>query len=288
MSLCVLQPKEKDLGDFSVKRVLPAPNRRMVGPFIFFDHFGPVEFAPTKGISVRPHPHIGIATITYLFEGEIIHRDSLGYTQPIQAGAVNIMTAGKGIVHSERSGKDIAQRSRLHGIQSWMALPDHFEDCDPEFIHYPEAEVPTVEHNGCRIKVIMGEAFGTLSPVKNYSPIRYLDCHAPKGCSLELPDDQAEIAVYIVEGSATVSSNEVTETHSKGAMVIAPEGGQLTVSAQSDCHCVVIGGDSVGERHIWWNFVSVSKDKIELAKERWRSGRFDPVPGDDEWIPLPD
>ena len=260
----------------------------MVGPFIFFDHMGPADFPPGEGISVRPHPHIGIATVTYLFEGEIVHRDSLGVVQPIQAGAVNVMTAGKGIVHSERSGEDLDQQTRVHGIQSWMALPDQLEECEPEFAHFPDADNPALEHNGCQIRVIMGEAYGIHSPVQHFSPTLYLDCRIPEGQSLELPHDQSETAVYIVEGSGIVDISGDTETLENGSMAVSPDKNTITFSATTDCHCMVIGGEPVGERHIWWNFVASDKEKIEQAKARWRSGGFDRVPGDDEWIPLPE
>ncbi|MBX2867828.1 MAG: pirin family protein [Acidiferrobacterales bacterium] len=288
MTLTILKSKEKDLGEFSVKRILPSAGTRMVGPFIFFDHMGPADFPPGKGISVRPHPHIGIATVTYLFEGEIIHRDSLGIVQPIQAGAVNVMTAGKGIVHSERSGEDVNEQSRVHGIQSWMALPDHLEECEPEFAHFPDGEVPAITHDGCQIKVIMGEAYGARSPVQHFSPIRYLDCLIPAGSSLELPDDQSEIAVYIVNGSARIDIAGDTQSLEDGGMAVLKEKDTLCVFANSDCHCMVIGGEPLGDRHIWWNFVASDVEKIEQAKRRWRAGEFDRVPGDDEWIPLPE
>ncbi|MDH3537466.1 MAG: pirin family protein, partial [Gammaproteobacteria bacterium] len=175
----IIEPKAKDLGGFSVRRVLPSVERRMVGPFIFFDHMGPAEFPPGEGIAVRPHPHIGLSTVTYLFEGEIMHRDSLGYVQPIRCGAVNLMTAGRGIVHSERAGEDLNTSSRLHGIQSWMALPLEQEECDPDFVHYPSTELPEFEQDGVSVRVIMGEAFGHASPVPQHAPTLYLECRFP-------------------------------------------------------------------------------------------------------------
>ena len=245
---------------------------------------GPAEFPPGKGIAVRPHPHIGIATITYLFEGQIMHRDSLGVTQSIEAGAVNLMTAGRGIVHSERAGDDLDTTSRLHGIQSWIALPDDKEEIEPAFEHIPASELPEFEQDGCTIRVIMGECLGRTSPVPTYSETLYLDVVMQEGGKLELPDDWAEFAVYVVEGSVQVEG----DTYDSGAMAIAVSAGSLAVTANARSRVMVIGGDSVGERHIFWNFVHSSEARIEQAKDDWREGRFEMVPGDDEFIPLPD
>lgn len=280
----VLRPRERDLGEFTVRRVLPAARRRAVGPFVFFDHMGPAEFPPGKGISVRPHPHIGIATITYLFEGQIMHRDSLGVTQPIEAGAVNLMTAGRGIVHSERAGDDLDTTSRLHGIQSWIALPADKEEIEPAFEHIPAGELPEFEQDGCTIRVIMGECLGRRSPVPAYSETLYLDVVMQDGGSIALPADWSEFAVYVVEGSVNIDG----EVYESGAMAIAAGGGSLSATASADSRVMVIGGDSVGERHIYWNFVHSSEARIEKAKDDWREGRFEMVPGDDEFIPLPD
>jgi len=278
-----IEPKEKDLGEFSVRRVLPSRERRMVGPFIFFDHIGPAEFPPGKGIAVRPHPHVGLATITYLFDGEIIHRDSLGITQPIQAGAVNLMTAGRGIVHSERAGDDLSVTSKLHGIQSWMALPTDQEEIEPAFIHYASGELPQLDLDGATVRVIMGKAFEQVSPVQSYSPILYLDCRVTAGATLQLPDFYEELAIYVVSGDIKIDQQEIVS----GVMAIACAGKSVTLEATTDCHVMVIGGDPVGPRHIWWNFVSSSKERIEQAKSDWLEGRFDSVPGDEEFIPLP-
>ncbi|MDJ0709622.1 MAG: pirin family protein [Woeseiaceae bacterium] len=284
MTGLVIQPRERDLGEFTVRRVLPAPRRRAVGPFVFFDHMGPAEFPPGKGIAVRPHPHIGIATITYLFEGQIMHRDSLGVTQPIEAGAINLMTAGQGIVHSERAGDDLDVTSRLHGIQSWIALPDDKEETEPEFRHIPAADLPEFHQDGCTVRVIMGECLGHRSPVPTYSETLYLDVVMREGGTIALPDDWAEFAVYVVEGAVEVDDSN----YESGSMIIAEDGRSLSGTAVSDARIMVIGGDSVGERHIWWNFVSSSAERIEKAKDDWREGRFEMVPGDDEFIPLPD
>jgi redox-sensitive bicupin YhaK (pirin superfamily) len=278
-----IYPKKKDLGEFTVRRVLPAIERRMVGPFVFFDHMGPAEFPPGEGIAVRPHPHIGLATITYLFEGQIMHRDSLGFVQPIECGAVNLMTAGKGIVHSERAGDDLDTTSRLHGIQSWMALPEELEEIEPAFDHYPADTLPELEIDGATIRIIMGEAYGQTSPVKVYSPTLYLECVLPAGTRFSTPDGFDELAVYVVSGEVHVG----TETCTEGAMAILRNGSTALLEADTDSRLMVIGGDSLGERHIVWNFVSSSRDRIEKAKNDWREGNFDKVPGDDEFIPLP-
>lgn len=280
----IIEPRQRDLGEFSVRRVLPSSERRMVGPFIFFDHMGPAEFAPGAGIQVRPHPHIGLATITYLFEGEIIHRDSLGFVQPIRAGAVNLMTAGRGIVHSERAGDDIDTTSRLHGIQSWMALPTDREEMEPAFVHHPSGDLPDVEVEGVGVRVIIGESYGHTSPVMSYSPMLYLACQLPSGSGLTLPQSYQELAVYVVSGEVRIDRRAYTS----GVMAVACPGKAVRLKACQDSHVMVIGGEPVGRRHIWWNFVSSSKDRIEKAKADWREGRFGEVPGDNEFIPLPD
>ncbi len=279
-----IKPKLKDLGEFSVRRVLPAARRRSVGPFVFFDHMGPAEFPPGEGIAVRPHPHIGLATITYLFEGEIIHRDSLGFLQPIQPGAVNLMTAGRGIVHSERAGEDLATTSRLHGIQSWMALPVELEEIDPAFQHYSANELPTVEQDGVGVTVIMGSALGVESPVLQHSPTLYLECRLWPGSSFALPEDVPELAFYVVTGQVSVDGHAFAE----GEMGVACPGAAPKLTAQEDSRVMVIGGQGLGARHLWWNFVSHDKDRIEQAKEDWRQQRFGKVDGDDEFIPLPE
>jgi hypothetical protein len=282
--LQLIDSELKDLGGFSVRRVLPAAARSMVGPFIFFDHFGPTEFPPGEGVQVRPHPHIGLSTVTYLFEGEIIHRDSLGYVQAIQTGAVNLMTAGRGIVHSERAGDDLERVSRLHGLQVWMALPVAEEVCDPEFTHYPASELPGFEQDGVAIRVIMGEAFGHESPVTQYAPTLYLECNFPAATVLKLPNSHDEIAAYVVTGEMRIGESIVTA----GRMAVAPAGESLRLQAAKDSHVIVIGGARFGERHIWWNYVSSSRQRIEQAKQDWRNKRFDEVPGESEFIPLPD
>jgi redox-sensitive bicupin YhaK (pirin superfamily) len=267
-----------------VRRVLPVAQRRMVGPFVFFDHMGPAVFPPGKGIAVRPHPHIGLATITYLFEGEIMHRDSLGYAQLIQKGAVNLMTAGRGIVHSERASDDLATVSHLHGIQSWMALPLSLEEMEPSFIHYPAPELPSVAIDGCAVRVIMGSAFGRVSPVATYSPTLYLEVEMPMGTRFVLPAGHAERAAYVVSGVVRIDGQD----HADGVMAVARAGATTTLTAVADSRVMVIGGEPLGERHIWWNFVSSSRARIERAKQDWLEGRIGKVAGDDEFIPLPE
>ncbi len=280
----VIEAKARDLGGFSVRRVLPSPQRRMVGPFVFFDHMGPAEFPPGEGIQVRPHPHIGLATVTYLFEGEIMHRDSLGFVQPIQAGAVNLMTAGRGIVHSERAGSDLETTSRLHGIQSWMALPTDQEETTPEFMHYPANDLPELEQDGLQVRVIIGEAYGVRSPVKSYSPMLYLECRAKQGSTMTLPDSYDEQAVYVVSGEIAIDGQRLAS----GVMGVMSPGRKSQITANTDCRAMVIGGAPVGPRHIWWNFVSSSRERIERAKLDWQHKRFAMVAGDSEFIPLPD
>lgn len=280
----LIEPRAADLGEFTVRRALPSRERRMVGPFVFFDHMGPAEFPPGKGIAVRPHPHIGIATITYLFEGEIMHRDSLGVTQPIRAGAVNLMVAGRGIVHSERAGADLDEVSHLHGIQSWIALPVDEQECEPAFTHYSADELPSIAQGGATVRIIMGSAYGERSPVNTFSEMLYLDCDIKAGAELTLPTHAEELAFYVAVGSVTVDGQVIAT----GAMAVACPGRAMTLRAESDSRVMVIGGANIGERHIYWNFVSDSLARIEQAKQDWRDGKFAGVPGDAEFIPLPD
>ena len=280
----VIEPKEKDIGEFTVRRVLPAPEKRMVGSFIFFDHMGPAEFPPGQGIQVRPHPHIGIATVTYLFEGEIMHRDNLGFVQPIESGAVNLMTAGSGIVHSERAGDDLNETSRLHGIQSWMALPENEQERDAAFQHYPAADLPDIDIDGVSVRIIIGEAYGHVSPVHAYSSTLYLECLMPKGSELALPDTYAEIGAYVVSGSVAIDDR----SYGGGVMAVASADAVMTLVAEEESRIMVVGGEPLGKRYIYWNFVSSSRERIEKAKSDWREGKFGKIPGEDEYIPLPD
>jgi redox-sensitive bicupin YhaK (pirin superfamily) len=245
---------------------------------------GPATFPPGRGIDVRPHPHIGIATITYLFDGLIMHRDDLGYEQPIEAGAVNLMTAGRGIVHSERAGPDRAHLSTMHGIQSWIALPDALEETDPDFTHYPAAALPEIAEPDSVVRIIMGSAFGRESPVKTYSPTLYLDIRLKTGGRIELPADYDERGLYIVSGAVRVGET----AFERRSMLVARPGATLHIEATAPARLIVVGGAPVGARHIWWNFVSGRPERIEQAKEDWRHGRFGKIAGDDEFIPLPE
>ena len=280
----IVQPQRKDLGDFSVARALPASERQMVGPFIFFDHMGPAELPPGKGIQVRPHPHIGIAAITYLFEGLVVHRDSLGYRQEIEAGAVNLMVAGRGIVHSERAGEDLDRHSRLHGIQSWMALPDSDVECQPEFSHFPSTAIPQIDVDGATVRLIIGSAFGRESPVRSFVPTLYLEALVPAGRPLFIPASVPELAFYVVSGKVESGRHVIAE----GTMAIAGNGMSLELIAREDSRVMVIGGAPVGHRELWWNFVARDSERIEQAKKDWRDGRFAGIDGDDEFIPLPE
>lgn len=278
-----ITPREKDLGEFSVRRVLPAAAQRMVGPFVFFDHMGPAEFPPGKGIDVRPHPHIGIATITYLFEGEILHRDSLGVVQSIHPGAINLMTAGEGIVHSERPGSDFQVASKLHGIQSWIALPVDQQEVPADFTHYAATALPQWEVGGITFRLIMGELAGHSSPVKTYSRTLYADLNVASGAEAKLPLHEKEHALYVAKGAVSVDGAPVPA----GVMVVLGGTDDVVITASETARVLFIGGDPLGERHMYWNFVSDSLERIEKAKEDWRAGNFPGVPNDDEFIPLP-
>ena len=278
-----IQPRVRSLGEFDVRRVLPAAQRRMVGPFVFLDHMGPAVFPPGSGIAVRPHPHIGLATITYLFEGEIMHRDSLGYRQLIQAGAVNLMTAGRGIVHSERASDDIAVTSHLHGIQSWIALPLELEEMEPTFLHYPAASLPELTIDGCSVRVIMGTAYGAQSPVLTYSPTLDLEASLPANGELLLLDEAPERAVYVVSGRVAIGG----DTYGEGTLAVLRAGITVPLTAENAARIIVVGGAALGPRHIWWNFVSSSEARIERAKRDWAEMKLGTVAGDDEFIPLP-
>ena len=268
-------------------RVLPAEARRHVGPFVFFDHMGPADFAAGHGLDVRPHPHIGLATVTYLFDGEIVHRDSLGSHQPIRPGDVNWMTAGCGIVHSERTGPELRRTgSRTHGLQLWVGFPLAHEETEPEFHHHPATTLPSLEVSGARIRVLAGSAFGETSPVKSFSPLFYSDVVLPAGRELPLPHEREERAAYVIDGTIACGS----ERAERGRMIVFAPGAHMALHAITDARIALLGGAPLdGERHIWWNFVSSSKDRIEQAKEDWKEGRFPKVPGDEaEFIPLPE
>ena len=283
----IIEPRTRDLGGFSVRRILPSIERQMVGPFIFFDHLGPAEFAPGRGIDVRPHPHIGLSTVTYLFEGEIVHRDSLGFEQPIRPGAINWMTAGRGIVHSERTGAEARKgASRIHGIQLWVALPQAHEETAPAFHHHAEDSLPLLEERGVRLRVLLGSAYGARSPVSIFSPLFYVDAALPAGGELRLPAEHAERALYVVEGEVACGSERFAALR----MVVFPSGGDAVLRAERSTRLVLLGGAPLdGPRHVWWNLVSSSRERIERAKRDWQDGRFPKVPSDDkEFIPLPE
>jgi len=275
--------KAHDLGDgFFVTRLLPQIARRSIGPFVFFDYFGPVDFAPGKGVDVRPHPHIGLATVTYLFDGAQMHRDTLGSVQEIAPGDVNWMTAGRGIAHSERTGAQMRARGhRLHGIQSWVGLPQADEEAEPAFHHFSR------DHKGVTLRLIAGEAFGQKSPVKVFSPIFYADARFTPGGALHYAGEHEERAFFVVDGEVQTSE---TNVHGPGAMLMLDKGEEITLYADSSARVMLLGGAPLdGPRHIWWNFVSSSKDRIERAKQEWKAGQFGLIPGDDkEFIPLPE
>ncbi len=283
----VIEPKLKDLGGFNVRRVLPAKSQRRVGPFIFFDHMGPSTFPEGEGINVRPHPHIGLCTLTYLFDGEIMHRDSLGYVQAIQPGAVNWMTAGRGIVHSERTSDEMRAREYLlHGLQIWIALPDGKEEIEPDFEHYPAGSLPVISQPGLAMTLIAGEAFGEKAPVNVHSRLFYLHIDADAGAQIELPADHEECAVYVVDGQIAADGC----TFDAGHMIVFAEGASPAIEATAASRIVAIGGEPLAsDRTVFWNFSSSSDARIEQAKADWQSGRFDLIPGDDdEFIPLPE
>ncbi|MEO0410720.1 MAG: pirin family protein [Pseudomonadota bacterium] len=282
----IISPRERDLGSFSVRRVLPYMKRRLVGPFVFFDHMGPADFKPGEGMDVRPHPHIGLATVTYLFSGEIFHRDSLGYKQAIQPGAVNWMVAGKGIVHSERTPDTLRETGfHIEGIQSWIALPMEHEQAEPSFVHHPENTLPFKQLDGVNLRLIAGTAFGMEAPVKVFSPMFYVDVKIEEGRHLDLPDF-AERAVYVVSGRAQVCGEQIEP----GSMaVLKDNSGDASMTALEDSHIMLLGGESLeGERTIFWNFVHSDPAMIEAAKDAWREERFAAVPGESERIPLPE
>jgi hypothetical protein len=283
----VIVPRTRDLGDgFAVRRALPHGRRQMVGPFIFFDHFGPVQFVSGKGMDVRPHPHIGLATVTYLFDGSIMHRDSEGNIQEIQPGAMNLMTAGRGIAHSERTPD--AQRASgqmMLGLQSWIALPNDKEEIAPSFQHYGAASLPTVQDKGFRARIIAGRSFGATSPVEMVSPWFYVEVALEAGMSVPLDADHEERAIYIVDGEIAIAGDR----YEAPQLLIFRPGDRITVRSTKPARMMFLGGDALeGPRHIWWNFVSSSKERIEQAKQDWKTGRFAPVPNEHEFIPLPE
>ncbi|MBB3994862.1 hypothetical protein GGR95_002511 [Sulfitobacter undariae] len=286
-------PRARDLGGFEVKRALPAPKRQMVGPFIFFDQAGPAEFLTGQGIDVRPHPHIGLGTVTYLYRGDFHHRDSIGTDQIIRPGALNWMVAGKGVTHSERTSEEGRRGpSSLFGIQTWLALPEDREDMDPIFEHHGKEALPEIEAEGIKAKLILGTAYGETAPATLFSETFYLDVMLEPGARMPLPDDHEDRGLYITQGSVTIAGQEFEA----GRMMVFRPGDKITVAAgPQGARMMALGGATLnGPRHVWWNFVASSKDRIEAAKEEWRAGlwgkgRFDlPVDDREEFIPLPD
>ena len=281
-----IEARPRDLGGFSVRRVLPSAERRLVGPFIFFDHMGPATMEIGQGIDVRPHPHIELATVTYLFDGEIDHKDSLGSAQTIRPGDVNWMIAGRGIVHSERSSADSRRTgARVHGIQSWVALPIEHERMEPCFEHHPARTLPKIDLAGASLEVIAGEAYGERSPVSVMSPTLYVHARMPAGTRLPIDDTHEERAIYVVEGAITVSGARFAP----GTMAVLAPRVSVAIECDEPSRVMIVGGAKLeGERHIFWNFVSSSEARIEHAKDDWRFHRFPKVPGDEvEFIPLP-
>ncbi len=285
--MITLEPKPRDLGGgFAVKRALPAAEKRMVGPFVFWDEFGPAHFAAGEGLDVRPHPHINLATVTYLFAGEIFHRDTLGSAQAIKPGDVNWMNAGRGIAHSERTAPELRKTgSPIAGIQSWVALPEAEEESAPFFKHHGEAELPCVEETGKVVRVIAGKLYGKASPVRTYSEMFYADAQLEPGATLPIDADYEERGIYLVSGEIEIAG----EAFQPGRLLVLRPGDAVTIRAVTPARFMLLGGAPLGPRHIWWNFVSSRKERIEQAKEDWKAGRFGTVPGDDkEFIPLPD
>jgi redox-sensitive bicupin YhaK (pirin superfamily) len=285
MTTQVIASHQRDLGGFVVRRVLPSGERQMVGPFIFFDHLGPTQFAPGYGIDVRPHPHIALATVTYLFSGSLEHRDSLGSVREIHPGDVNWMSAGRGVAHSERTPRAArVAGEHVHGIQSWVALPDGQEDGEPTFVHHPAAALPRRAADGVDVTVIAGEAFGLRSPVATLWPTLYVHAQFTRGAALDVPADHGERAVYVVQGELAIGESRVTA----GQLAMLETGRHSTLRALEETRAMLLGGDEFPTpRYIWWNFVASSQDRIERAKERWQRQEFPAVPGETEFIPLP-
>ena len=283
----IVVPRSVDLGGLQVHRALPSAQSRMVGPFIFFDHFGPAVFRSGAGIDVRPHPHIGLATVTYLFDGEIVHRDSLGTALPIRPGAVNLMTAGRGIVHSERTA---AERrgggEKLHGLQLWVALPATEEEMAPAFAHTAAEDIPELRDNAMMLRVVAGALHGLRSPVATTWETLFAEVRLDAGATLPLDAGPEERAIYVIAGEIEIGG----ERHGPERLLVLRPGDRVAVRAAGDAHFVLVGGAPMdGPRHIWWNFVSSRQDRIDAAKADWKAGRFAIVPGDaEEFIPLPD
>lgn len=283
--LHIIEGQAKDIGDFEVFRVLPSSMRQSIGPFVFWDHFGPVTLPAGHNMDVRPHPHIGLATVTWLFDGQITHRDSLGHVQDITPGAVNWMTAGRGIVHSERTPESCrTQPKPLHGLQIWLALPDEHEQAEPAFHHHPPGSLPRIEHDGVQFDLIAGSALGHESPVRVFSPLCYLAVELSPGQAFRWPRQHPEQAVYVIEGRCEIDG-QLVEAHQ---MAVLPAADRVGIRSSEGASLAILGGEPVGRRFVWWNFVASDREMLKQAAQRWADGGFDRVPGDDEFIPLPD
>jgi redox-sensitive bicupin YhaK (pirin superfamily) len=282
----LIEPHIQDLGGFQARRLLPSDVLTLVGPFIFFDHLGPAIFPPGRGVDVRPHPHINLATVTYLFEGVLLHQDSVGSVQEIYPGAVNWMTAGRGIVHSERTPEQVRQsEATLHGIQTWVALPDEHEETEPWFRHHPAIELPVWQEAGVSFTLIAGAAYGRTSPVQTFSPMIYLDVRLSAGTRFTLPGDYSEQAVYSVTEGLQINGNPLPQHR----LAVLQSGASVEIAApDAEARCIIVGGEPVGRRYKWWNFVSSRLDRIEQAKQDWQAFRFGQVPNETEFIPLPE
>jgi hypothetical protein len=283
----VIVPRTVDLGNFAVRRALPSVQSRTVGPFVFFDHFGPAEFRSGQGIDVRPHPHIGLATVTYLFDGEIVHRDSLGANATIRPGEINWMTAGRGIVHSERTGSELRARGGpIHGLQLWVGLPAAKEEIDPDFTHYDGNSFPVIRDHGKSVRVAVGAAYGARAPVRATSDTVLVEVTLEQGHTIPLDPDYVERAIYVIEGEIEISG----DCFGAGRLLVFRPGDAIAINAVTTTRFAIAGGEPLdGPRHVWWNFVSSRKERIEQAKADWKAGHFQKVPGDEiEFIPLPD
>lgn len=280
-----IEGRKRDIGGFFVRRILPHHGGRMVGPWIFFDHMGPAEFVPGMGIDVRPHPHICLSTVTYLFEGEIRHRDSLGVVQDITPGAINWMTAGRGIVHSERTPPGPrASGQRIHGIQTWVALPDAELEREPGFVHIPARDVPVGEEGGATLRVLVGSAYGVTAPAPVFLPIFYVHVTATKPARCSIPSGYSERAVYVVSGAVNIGNKAIPPE----TMAILAPGTAPALTLDAGASVMLVGGEPVGKRLIWWNFVAADQERMEQAKADWKAGRFPSIPGETEFIPLPE
>lgn len=283
----IIAPRVHDLGGFEVRRAVPSVQARSIGPFVFVDHMGPAVFEPGRGIDVRPHPHIGLATVTFLWSGTISHRDTLGSEQDISPGDVNWMTAGRGIAHSERTPQALRTHDHpLHGMQTWVALPKAHEEETPEFHHHPAATLPQRDHGGALLRLIAGRGFGMESPVRVFADTFNVALDLQAGAELPIDDAAVERALYVLEGEAKLDGSDIPSRH----LVLLDRGTRPVLRAQTPVKAMLLGGEPLdGHRHVWWNFVSSSRERIEQAKQDWREGRFGLIPGDsEEFIPLPE